>query len=221
MEDYTRKPDYEVNEGQVETAEHFEAPPVMPGEMPNSWEQSTWPKVLGIVCIVFGSLGMLGGLFGAFGALMMGVLSGSEMMSEVGDQDMDAMMLAMKHWMPAMVATNVLRLIAAGVLLASGIMMLSKRRGCPTWVMWYVGLQSVFAVSSGVVSALMQREIMAAMLASNGGPGGGPAMGGFMGAFSGIAGLITVVWYLALPVFLLIWFRRPVIKEEIANGWGG
>jgi hypothetical protein len=182
------------------------APPTEPGEIERPRTQ--WPMVVGVISIVLGSLGVLGGLCGTIGQLFMGTL-----MSMAEDPEAQKMAGAMAAATPYQATSGVMMLIAAALLLASGIGLVRRRRwGVKLSVVWAV-VRIVFAVAQAVL-AYLAHEAMMRELAKDPSiplPPGMMWMGGLMGAAIGL------VWGVAYPAFVLIWLNRRAVKEETAE----
>lgn len=183
-------------------------PPVAPPTRPGALERqvhSTWPGVLGTVAIVFGVLGALSNLMGAVSPFLMGFVAQNMPPGQEG------VFGAMIEWRAWIVASSVLGVAAAVLLLASGIAVVGRRPSGPllmrVWAVAKMGI-AVFGAWIGYVTQQAQFEAMAAQ-------GQGPPAG-FAGplAYSGV--VLGLLWAWALPVFVLIWFARPKIKAEAA-----
>jgi len=116
--------------------EHYEsrfAPPRTPTTYPAPAEPTSWPKVLGIICIVFGGLGILGGVWGVIFPLF------NEWLVSRMPPDRQAAMEAAANANPYPVGTSLVMLAIAALLLAGGIGLV-RRRGRA------IGLLRVWAV---------------------------------------------------------------------------
>ena len=104
------------------------APPTEPGELGLSARRTVWPVVLGIIAVVFGSLGALGGLWGAIAPFVMEGFAGlfARMPSAPG-QDPAKMFAAMGEYRYSMMATSLVSAAVAVWLLVAGIVLLGRR----------------------------------------------------------------------------------------------
>lgn len=86
-------------------------------------------------------------------------------------------------------------------------------------------LRVVHAISLAMLTFLMQRDQMTATLSAANTGSGAPALpfGAAMPAFSnGVATLqagMLLLWWLLLPIFVLVWFCLPRVIAEVRS-WG-
>jgi len=185
------------------------APPTTPGGFPTA--QTTWPTVIGIVGIVLGALGVFYGLYSVAGPLvgraMSGIMGGAEFMDEILD--------AIEPYLWALSGLSVLS-TALAVLLIVGSVRLNRRRASARGLLrqWAILKIPLSVVISGVTFA-MQMEQMSVQAEAMGGAAG---MEVFMVAVAAAAILFGLAWSCAGPVFVLWWFSRDKIKDEI-SGW--
>ena len=114
----------------------------------------------------------------------------------------------------ASTAIATISFLLAGLLLFGGISLVKKRhRAAPILFIWSI-LKTVLVFASIGLQLSMQTQVMdqaAAQLQTV--PGGRAIMG--VSIVVGLAG--GLIFALAGPIFLLVWFRRGVIKEEVAT----
>ncbi len=190
-------------------------PPVEPGEIPHP--PSAWPKVIGVITIIFGSLAILQGCLGAVSTLFLGAFA------SVAPQEQEALFQAMEDLKPWMIIGAVLTLALGILLLVAGIGLVRRRAWSPTACMVWAGIKMMFVVGNTILADMAQQaqfEAMQEMMQQDPNmPAGMPAMmGSFMQVFGVFAIVVGILWGWALPVFLLIWFSRSKIKAEVA-GW--
>ncbi len=181
-------------------------PPTEPGELPACTRQTSWPRTLGIVSII---LGVLGVLFGTIGASARLILKAFQVMVEdKGAVDWDAVGRAVA-WLARI---SLVAAILAAVLLVVGIGLVRRRA-------WAIRAGKAWAIAQIVVTVLgtagshvIQRAIAEALRQA------GTSAGGLPLGTSPAATAWSLVWGCALPVFVLIWFARREIREEVA-GW--
>jgi len=179
-------------------------PPTEPGELAASPRETRWPRILGIVSIILGILGVLAGAIGASAGLIVKTLRA--MVEDQGAVDWEAVRRAVA-WLARI---SLVAAILAVMLLVVGIGLV-RRRG------WAIRLGKVWAIAQIVVTVLgtagshvIQRAILEALRQSGGTAGGVPIS-------SSLAGTVwSILWGCALPVFMLIWFARQEIREEVA-----
>ncbi len=192
------------------------APPITAGPISIRAEAPAWPTVIGIIAIVLGAGGVLGGLWGILTPFVMGRFKG---LAAAGGPDIFA---GITRWGPWLSVLSGVSALVAGMLLLGGIGM-AKRRG---WsgrmlVAWAIA-KVLFAIPMVIVTALMQRDQMSAAFSSMG-KNSTPPPPGLVGAMSSGIMVVTVVlslaWYWAFPLFVLIWLARRPHRALMAT-WG-
>ncbi|MCH7814002.1 MAG: hypothetical protein IID40_08270 [Planctomycetes bacterium] len=182
-------------------------PPVQPGELYFTPEPSSWPKVIGIISIVLGSLGILGGINGALSPFYAASLA-----KFMPGQSAEVMAMV-KEFAVWTVAGSLVAIGLAGLLLAAGIALVKQRPQavgrCRLWAV----LKILFAIANTVLQYQIQSRMMQAQQDS----GNFPA--GMADLMVWTAVVMPLAWALPYPGFLLIWFGRSKIKLEVAN-WG-
>ena len=86
-------------------------------------------------------------------------------------------------------------------------------------VIWSIG-KILYAVPAAIIGYLMNVAMFEAMQEAAG-SSPAPMPAGFFGVLQklGAAGAVLgLLWFWALPVFLLVWFSRSRIRDEVA-GW--
>ena len=180
------------------------APPTQPGLTPRPPRTSGWPNVVGTIAIVFGALGTLGGAWAIVAPVFV-----ERMTSLVPGQE--ASMAAMKKWAAWSLVSALVTLATATILLAGGIGLVKRARwGVIATRIWVFVKIALVATSAGLGYA-MQQDTLRAM------PQQGFPMSGESLTIVGLA--FSVLWGWTLPVFMLIWFSRERIRNEVA-GWG-
>ena len=187
--------------------------PTVAGAIPP--KPSSWPMVIGVIAIIFGSLATLGGCFGLVSSLFL-----DQFMSLVPQGEAEEMTSALDGLKPALIISGALTMVLAIVLLIGGIGLLRRRAwGRSTCLTWAV-LKIVLVVGGSVLSYIVQQAQFQAMAED---PNMAGSMPGFLPALMqamGVVGLVVgVLWGWALPIFMLIWFSRRKIKVETAQ-WG-
>lgn len=195
------------------------SPPTMPGEVTPPHAQSKWPRVLGIIMIVLGSLATLGSCFGTvalfFQDKLMDFAASASGKGSPAAQDLTIQAAAIVKWKWASFGSNVFLMVCAVLCLVAGIGILKRRAGGVTQAKLWAVLKMVAAVVGGVVGFLMQRDIFQAM--QQAGTTGANMPAGVAGAMQGVQAAMlfgSVVWQWALPVFVLVWLSRAKVREE-------
>jgi len=184
------------------------APPTDPGELAVPGRLSTWPTVIGVLAIVFGSLATLGGLCGVLGPLVMpgllqGTGSGAEQMAAAG------------KWQVWSIVMNVISMALSILLLVAGIKLSSRRASAATLCTLWAKLKILAVIGFCVLFFFIQRDQLAVTLK---GSAGSPGVGEQVVTIAAFGSTVVyLLWGVALPVFMLIWFSRQRIREEVAT----
>lgn len=186
-------------------------PPTQPAAMGDQEPQAVWPTFVGVACTVIGVLGALGACMGGVSLVMMPAVF--EKMPDPNGQ-LKATAELMEQQLPLSLTVMVFVLIGGVLLLAGGIQCLRRRHAARKLLMIWATYKIVLVVAAVLVNLPMQQAQFEAQAASGG--GAPQAMGMQFGAtFGAIASVCNVIWGWALPVFILIWFSRRVVRDEV------
>jgi hypothetical protein len=190
------------------------APPTSVGPLPPAVNPAVWPTVIGVIAIVFGAFGVLAGLWGVLAPL---VMRNFETALPSGVHVSEAMSGWEEWTLPLSAAATVL----AALLLAGGVGLVQLRPWGRRLLMYWAPLKIMLAGVNGILVWHMQAEMlqvqgMAWTSSAPFGPAGGNTA---VKAFSMVSLALALVWGAALPVFVLIWFARATIREQVAK-WG-
>ena len=97
-------------------------PPQQPGEIGSPEQAATWPTVIGVISIVFGSGACLGGVWGFLAPRLM------EVVADQVPQRQGAPFAAMQEWNTWIVVSSALTMLIGVVLLVAGIDLVRRRR---------------------------------------------------------------------------------------------
>ncbi len=190
-------------------------PPPLP---PSAPPVGKWPVVVGTLAIVFGTGGLLQSLTSPLGTFVL--RTQMEGFAEQGaDQGkIDAYLAEYARF----VSTSSIALGAVALLLlVGGILLLRRRRlSVPLLQAWAV-LKIVVGGYFLFRATAMTRQQMALLFESTlpaGGPGGPEtAMLGQITSWTvGLSLGMGFLWLAAFPVFLIVWFNRRRIQQQIA-----
>ena len=180
------------------------APPSEMGDLVP--QRSGWPTAIAVSAIVVASLGLAGGCCGMLSPLMMDYFMGMAASGNMSQEQIDSMRAAQPPivWiMPA----SLIGLALASLLLTGGIGLARRRAGgiglCKIWA-W---ISIPWTMISLVAAAYFQLRV--------------PAEAQQMGAGFQYFGLVVGACYgltigIGFPVFMLLWFSRAKIKDEVA-----
>lgn len=186
-------------------------PPSTPPHAPTAAgasERSTWPTVLGIVAIVFGALGFLNGTISVVATLFIDSFLSSlptpPNVDPAGLAMVDAIRSVARDWHGVLILTQLARAVVPVVLLVGGALLLQRKRASMSTLRIWAGLQAVaLPVRVGVGYLMLQQaaiNLPGAVLL--------PLILGF-----------ALIFGLAFPVLVLIWFGRARIRGEV-EAWG-
>lgn len=198
------------------------SPPTIPGPIEMGEAPSQWPKVIGVLAIVFGVLGAIGGLCAGLGALSTDILK--KIMSMAPQQpgvDQTAQLDVAAQYQ-GLSLLNAFATVSIAVLLIFGGAQLLKRQSVSRTTLLVWAVVKIVAVVAGSVLAfvIQQKQMELAIQQMNAGSTTAPIPAAGIMKLIGAFGIgIAVLWGWALPVFLLIWLNRGKIKQEVA-GWG-
>lgn len=189
-------------------------PPTLAEPLLGPKPQSKWPMPVGVIAIVVASLSILMNACGAVSMVMMSTVY-SRMPAANVAATMPAEMLEMP---PEVLVSLAVRGVLSIVLLAIGIGIVQRRRWSARAARSWAIVAIVVCLLTAVVEHRAQERNLKIMANT---PGMAMPMG--QGMFSSLMMLQVYVWLLvrsALPVFLLVWFGRQRIREEVAS-WQG
>lgn len=190
----------------------FVAPPTSPDDDDFDFaEPPGWPKVVGIVSIVFAALGLVcGGLGVAWMGFGPGVMQGAANNMQGG------MPPALTTHNPVMLTLAIVGTLWSLLLLVGGVMCVNRKSVArPMLLIWSVG-GAVLTVINIKFQLDMQAEI-AQWVSDN--PNADFSQQAGSGGLSNVLGLaIGVVMGLAWPAFCLIWFGLVKTKPEDMTG---
>lgn len=169
--------------------------------------------------IVMASLGLLSNVCGGVASALMPQIMGSLPADANDDPMMKAQLEIAQRFMPFQLANAAILLALGVLLLIAGINMVRRRRAAAKVSRIWAIARIVWAIPAAVATHYITVEslkIMEQAAADSGQPM--PAgMMGFMQMLGPISAVFNLVLWCALPVFVLIWFSRQKIKDEVAT----
>jgi hypothetical protein len=153
--------------------------------------QPVWPKVIGIISVVLASLGLVCTPISLFLGMR-------------GANAEEALKYFPDWWLAYTTVSCIVGILQAILLLAAGIVVLLKRPAGRVLHLVYAVITIVLGMASSAIGAtgLVTADMPAPIKIS-------VAVGVFIGVLVGMI----------YPVFLLIWFLRPRIRDQVA-AWG-
>ncbi len=191
----------------------FNINPPMFGQPDLGAEPATWPKVVGIISIVWASLGLICNGCTAVSALLQPMIAG--MMPPEAQQQMQQQMAGQSPIFN--IVMGVIGLIMSVLLLYAGIQTMRYQwKGRMLHLAW-AALSVLLGIGGSVVGyGMMKQQLAAQMQQMQSDPNTAAQaqqMQGGIEAFAYGAFGCTVLFSLAYPVFILIWFglikKRP------------
>jgi hypothetical protein len=180
-----------------------------PGPYVQQPKRSAIPKVIGILMIIFGGLGLAGGLIGL---AMSGVSSGDE---KILAREMPEFLAALKSMQQWDMIFMVLGLLVSLIQLIGGIACVKYTKSAPTMAIAYATITGLAHIAQTVITyALLKPALDAAASKAH---GMGADMVKFMNIGLGIGLIIGLVISLAWAVIVLILMTRPAAKAACVN----
>lgn len=183
------------------------SPPHTRGVMPA--QPTSWPHVLGIIGVVISILGILNGLWGAVSPWVMEKFAAAMPQTDVHQAEM------MSQWKYWIAGSSAFGLLLAIILLVGSVQLLKRRRSSRATIISWSILKIILAAAASVLVYRMYEDQMEAIKKN---PDTAQAPTGLLDVLGPIAAGFNFAWYVALPVFMLIWFNRKKIKAE-TSGW--
>ncbi len=178
------------------------APPTVRGALPEAPQETRWPLVLGVIALILGGIGLIQ-MLGQLVLLALPPSSPHAMLSLPGQR--------VWTWISMIVGIPL-----ESVLIAFGIGCIRRRRWTVAMGMLWSVLQIPLAIVGSIVGNYMFKEHLQSIAAD---PNMMPP--GMVGPPAEFFGRLTLVMgtclSCVLPVFILIWLRRPSIKAEVAQ----
>lgn len=190
------------------------APPTQAGALAVGAGPPAWPKVIGVISIVLGAGGVLLWIWSLVAMLMVDTFVKVALQFGADPQAPPEMWTG--GYYGKLVCLYVVLLLLAGLLLAAGIGLVRSRPWGAKLSVWWAWGKLAASVAFVVASYQMQQTQMELMTRDPSFPGGGPG-GGLMSVFVLLSMLASLIWFAAFPVFVLVWFARSRIKEQVAN----
>lgn len=190
-------------------------PPPICSVPQSSTPGTRWTKIIGIIAIIFGAGGILQGAFTPVSLLMVKkqMQSFAEMGVEQTRIDEYLAKLSQVSY-PGAAAYGILGIL----LLTGGILLLRHRRAAASLLqVWAVLKITIGGLLIYKNSALTRMQMDLMLSSETFGEGKGTEAVGTITSFAVWIGLaFGFIWLCVLPVFVLIWFNRRKIKEEIS-----
>lgn len=191
-------------------------PPTVP-YVPIPAKLPAWPKVIGILHIVYASLLMLGGIMGGIYAVIFTFIS-SAVGNAAGNAQEAAMFEAMGTYIPIVSCGWFINGLLGIVLLIAGIKMIKRQPQGASLTTFWTWAETVTILVMATMQGFFYTRMFDAMSAVGAGPGGGPAMpAGFSTGMGVATAIFIVVFGLIYPVFLFIWMSRRSVRDHIAE----
>lgn len=151
-------------------------------------------KVLGILSIIFGGLGLLCTPLALVNLFIPQGAPGTEIYE----------LPIMRVWLTVSVVVGMVMSI---ILLAAGIGLLNLKRWARVWALFY----GWFAILWGILGTIFNIAIVIPMIQDLGPEGSPEAIGGMIGGVVG--GVCGGIIGLVFPIFMVIYMRRPNVVE--------
>ena len=175
--------------------------------------RSSWPKVLGILGIVFGGAALLFGIVGVFGTKM-------------AQQQYESFGITQEILDRHATILTVAPMISTGlgfVLLLGGILLALRKKASRPLIMIWALMKIGYSLWQAPLMMAFQKELLPMQQKMMNRMGNSkepmPDMAAIMNSVGSVIQIVGVFWLCALPIFMLIWFARAKIAREVAQ-WG-
>lgn len=214
----------------VESAATAQTPlTFLPGNLPEAEApEAKWPKVLGIISIILGILGLFQHAFGLLGTLAMGAIMGSEMGQQAIAQEPGAALAfdSVREFIPYLTFVEAARLGLGALLIAGGAMLVMRKAVSSSVLLLWVSLETVAVIGVTIIQYQSQQAQMQVMQQTGGGvpagfdqiAGGIEVMGAVIGLALGLAFPLIVALYMLLPknaALIATWRGGHTLTHEV------
>lgn len=194
-------------------------PPIHPDQIPG--RPVKWPKILGIISLVLGILGILQCALSPLSLLFVDNQMEFARQTDGNDEVIAEYMAQLKS---VALSSGIALGVVAIILLVGGILLLRKRPSAPLVLQLWAVLKILVGGYFSFRSLSLTRLQMEIMMGQDMGPmTGGREMEMIQRVtdYAVYGGMIFgLLWLAALPVFFLIWFAREPVKTEMST-WQG
>lgn len=186
------------------------APPIVPGMLAKPPHVPVWPTPIGIIAIVFGAGGVLASLYSAAVPWLFSSMSAWTPRTPGTTMEFDPF-ASVRNWAVSTTVVHGLGVLVAAMLLAGGIGLLRRRPWSVPLSLWWAVIRIPMALAVTAVTVGQQQEQMAMMSRQ----AGGMFIAAFTGGFVWLAAIMSIAWYCAFPVFMIIWLLRPGVRADV------
>lgn len=166
---------------------------------------STWATWLGVLLCVFGGIGLLQRFFGVVFMAAMPAVPPSVLPPE--------MTVTGTLWVFGLVL-SIVSLPLSAVHLTAGIQTLRRRPTARFWVVAFFIYAVVILPPGAIYQYIAMQHQMQQAAQQGGSPQGMAALGAGMGMVFAVLGVLVA---LAWPTFLLVWYSRATIRQEVRS----
>ena len=207
----------------VESAAPAQTPlTFLPGNLPESEAaEARWPKVVGIVSIILGILGLFQHAFGLLGTLAMGAIMGSEMgRAAIAEEPGAAVAFeSVGEFIPYLTLVEVARLGLGALLIAGGAMLVMRKSASSSVMLLWVSLETVAVIGVTIIQYESQQAQVQVMQRTGGGvPAGFDQIAGGIGMLGAVIGLALGLLF---PLIVALYMLLPKNAALIASWRGG
>ena len=200
------------------TAPGLAAPPTGPCLLEPEGQRPAWPKVIGVIAIVYGSLFVVGGMCGLLQLLYADAFTNwyRSMLGGIAGEQYAAALETTLEYKPWFLLMNLAAFFLAVLLVVAGADLCYRRpRAVPRIRFWAVATLVLLTVQSVVTYFMFFAQMEAyGSRRATAGYGVTVAPNGAMALFSAVFGW---VFWAVFPVFLLIWLSRGWVVHQVAT----
>jgi hypothetical protein len=186
------------------------APPTEPVALRKVQLAAVWPTLLGVLSMVLGVVGLIYAAMTMASPLMMMLF---EHIPHAGQEET---VRVLRKWTPWIVPSGAVCAVLAILLIIAGLGLAMRRPwGVRLTRIWAIAKVLWIPVYSGVSLVMQLEQARAAKFQMNQQSMPVP-MGSAMESITYLTAFASFLWFIALPVFCLIWLRSTAAKREIS-----
>ncbi|GEM_PF-2832820 len=172
--------------------------------------RTSWPTIVGIICLSLGSLGIVYGVLGMIWAVGWTMMIRS--MPESPGAGLPSVITL------STILSGCVALLMYGLLVWGGFGLASRKVFGRAVLLWWSALEIVRVPIATILSTTMSQtilELISRPMKASVTEEQAAAMGRALRAMMVAVGILGAVLALILPVFLLVWLNRDLIRREV------
>lgn len=183
------------------------APPTRPGQIGEE-RPPAWPSVVGVICLVWGTIGLLASIAGLLTPLY------EDYIKAFAPQAQESFALAERHAV-LFFLYYLISVVMSVWLIWGGVKLFGRRRLGVRLLWWWAIAEFPLSFVGIVANHFMQKAQMDAMAAPGNAAPGAAVLAAMSPIMSILSTAIVVLFSWALPGFLVVWLTRPGVKRGV------